>query len=133
MVDRPWKKVGTAGDREYLALVSYLPLRMLRSTFAFLRFVRAVTAQLNQTRGLLGFTFRAKVLSKRYYTLSVWEDEGALMEFVSAAPHMDTMRALGPHMGETRFVRWTIAGSEVPPTWESAIARLEAEPTARHP
>ena len=82
---------------------------------------------------LLGFTFRAKVLSKRYYTLSVWQDEGALTEFVRTLPHLETMRALGPHMGETRFVRWTIAGSEVPPTWESAIARLEAEPTARHP
>ena len=86
--------------------------------------MQAITAQLGRTRCLIGFSFRAKILSGRYYTLSVWEDERALMEFVRAAPHVDTMRALGPYLGETKFVRWAIPGSQVPPGWESAIARL---------
>jgi quinol monooxygenase YgiN len=124
MVDTPWRSFAKAGDREYLALISFLPLRRYRTLPAFFRFVRAIGKQLEASPGLVGFSLRAKFLSRRFYTFSVWEDEGALMAFVGKTPHLETMRALGPHLGGTKFVRWSLRGPGVPPSWEEALRRL---------
>jgi hypothetical protein len=33
------------------------------------------------------------------------------------------MTALASHMGETKFVRWTVKGSELPLSWDDALSR----------
>src|SRR5438094_873180 len=113
MVDRPWTPVATPGDGEYLALISFLPLKRRRTTFKFLRYSGAIGEQLTKTRGVLGFAFRAKILSRKFYTLSVWKDEAALTEFVGTNPHRGTMSAMRADMGETKFVRWLVRRSEI--------------------
>src|SRR5207245_1790913 len=55
-----------------------------------------VGRQLAETRGLVGYSFRAKFSSHRFWTLSIWEDEQALMAFVSQDPHRTTMGLLQP-------------------------------------
>jgi len=125
MVDHPWTVVAPpVGDREYLALITHLPLKRFRMITRFLRFSGAISRQLEGTHGLLGFSFRAKILARDFYTLSVWEDEQALDDFVRAEPHRGTMGTMRPHMAETKFVRWTLKGSEVPPSWREAIEVL---------
>jgi heme-degrading monooxygenase HmoA len=127
MVDRPWTVVAApAGDREYLALISYPPLKRFRMIPRFLRYSGLVSTQLEGTRGLVGFAFRAKILARECYTLSVWEDERALDEFVRAEPHRGTMGTMRPQMAETKFVRWTLKGSQVPPSWREAIEVLRS-------
>ena len=86
--------------REYLVLLTYLPLKGYRRMLTLMRRSRAVSHQLAKTPGLIGFTFRAKLFRHRFWTLSAWEDEKALMEFVGKVPHLDTMKVLGPHMRE---------------------------------
>ncbi len=73
-------------EREYLALVSYLPLRGIRKLPAFLRYSQEVRQQLARSRGLIGFSLRASAgfLRRRFWTLSVWEDERALSDFVKS-------------------------------------------------
>src|SRR5438093_9820510 len=79
IVDSPWKSVGRADSaREYMVLLSYLPLKGYRRMLTLLRRSRAVSRQLANTPGLIGFTFRAKLLRHRFWTLSAWEDEAAL-------------------------------------------------------
>jgi len=101
-------------------------LRRFRTTPRFLRHAGAISRQLEGTRGLLGFTFRAKILSRKFYTLSVWEDEQALEDFIRSKPHVDTMPVMRPHMAEPKFVRWSVKGSEIPPSWDRAMAVLRA-------
>ena len=128
MVDRPWTAVAAAADdREYLALISYLPLKRFRTVPRFLRYSGAIAEQLERTRGLVGFAFRGKIIAREFYTLSVWDDEQALMDFVRAEPHLGTMGALRPHMAETKFVRWRVKGPRVPPSWEDALRALRSE------
>ena len=130
MVDTPWKSFLTPDrGREYLALLSYLPLKGFRKMLALQRQSTKVGGQLAETRGLIGYSFRAKLSSHRFWTLSIWEDEPALMEFVGQDPHRATMGLLQPYMSETAFTRWTIRGSEVPPSWDDAIRRAEAAAT----
>jgi len=115
--------------REYLALLSYLPLKGFRKMLTLQRQTGEIRAQLASTPGLLGYSFRAKLLSHRFWTLSIWEDERALMAFVARDPHRATMGTLQPYMAETAFTRWPIRGSDVPPSWDEAMQRADAAPT----
>src|SRR5256886_10823783 len=109
MVDLPWQSVHAANhQRQYLALLSYLPLKGYRKMWMFSRHVRAIRRQLARTPGLIGYSLRAKLFRHRFWTLSVWEDNAALTAFVRNEPHRMTMGALGPHMDATAFVRWDV-------------------------
>jgi hypothetical protein len=120
----PWRSFGRAEpERQYVALLSYLPLKRGWQIPSFLRHTVRITGQLRRSRGLVGYSLRAQLVAKRFWTLSAWEDEAALRGFVQAQPHARTMAALAPHMGETSFIRWTVRGSELPVSWEGALKR----------
>jgi hypothetical protein len=125
-VDTPWIVLGQAdAGREYIALLSYLPLRSYLKIPLFARFSYEIYRQMRTTPGAVGFAMRAKVLSRKFWTLSVWESDRALMEFVANVPHGKIMKALAPHMGATAFTRWKIRGSQIPPRWDDAMRRSE--------
>lgn len=110
--------------REYVALASYLPLTSFDRTPYMLRHSRTMRGALAEAPGLVGYSFKSKIPSKRYWTLSVWADGAVLDAFVARSPHVDVMALLKPDMGETKFERWTIAGSDALPTWDDALHRL---------
>ena len=128
----PWTSSRTAEpDREYLVLASALPLRRFRTTPRFMLLVMQVRRQLAGAPGLVGYSLDARPLARRYWTLSVWEDQDALARFVAANPHATAMTRLRPHMGTTRFTTWQLPGSSLPPRWSDARARLDAESAGR--
>jgi heme-degrading monooxygenase HmoA len=73
---------------------------------------------------LVGFSLLARPWRKQYATLSVWVDEAALSAFAAASPHRELMAKLAPEMATTKFVRWTMTGSEGRPSWRNALHRL---------
>jgi hypothetical protein len=111
-------------DVEYLVLASSIPPKSVASTWKLFRGSMAVRRQLAATDGVVGFSMLAEPVRKHYATLSVWRDEAALDAFARAHPHDRLMADLAPRMGPTRFVRWTILGSEGPPSWATALQRL---------
>jgi quinol monooxygenase YgiN len=120
----PWKTIAKVeGSREYLALLSYLPLKKYRMIPRFLQFSFQIQRQLNNSPGVVGYSLRAKPLSRNFWTLSVWEDETALQNFVRKVPHLDAMTSLIPHMGPTRFSQWRVVGSSLPLHWDDAMRR----------
>jgi uncharacterized protein DUF3291 len=123
----PWKSFAAPkSDREYTAMVSYLPLNKFRALPKFLRYTRQIQRQLAASEGLVGYSMDAKVFGKEFWTLSVWEDAEALRRFVHRNPHDETMTALLPDMGQTAFVRWRAKGSSVPPDWSAAKDRVRS-------
>jgi quinol monooxygenase YgiN len=124
MATLPWKSSTRADpERQYLALLSYLPVkRGWRIPWFLLHTVR-VMGQLRKSKGLVGYSLYARLAAKSFWTFSVWEDEGALSRFVHAQPHVGTMAAVAPHMDKPRFVRWTLKGSELPVSWEDVLKR----------
>jgi heme-degrading monooxygenase HmoA len=84
--------------------------------------------QLAAAQGLLGHSVLARPFSKRFWTLSAWENEAALRAFVQHPPHVRLMAALTPHMGETKFVRWMVKGSQLPLRWDDALRRFVGSP-----
>jgi hypothetical protein len=124
-MDTPWKSLAQVDKaREYLALLSYLPLRQYRKIPAFFRFTFQIQRQLAQSPGALGYSLRAKPWSRQFWTLSVWEDSAALMDFVRKVPHSESMKAMAPFMGRTKFERWRVLGSGIPLKWDDAVRRM---------
>ena len=127
MPPTPWKTfVQPDPDREYLALLTYLPLKHYRTIPRFVGYTRRIEAQLAETVGLVGYAVRAQLLRRDFWTLSVWEDEGALQQFIHEGFHSGVMTILIPDMRETNFVRHSIKGCDYPPSWESAMRSIEA-------
>jgi len=121
----PWKSFRPAEPgREYLALLSYLPLRSFWAIPKFLRFTLQTQKQLSAAAGLIGYSMDAEPFGRRFWTLSVWEDSQALMNFVRQAPHSRIMQDLAPHMDKTRFVQWKVTASDLPLKWVEAKARM---------
>ena len=122
----PWKTVQKpVPTREYVALLSELPLETFRALPAFLSYAREIDAHLKRAPGLIGYSMKARLLRKMFWTLSVWESTAALKAFVDERPHDEAMAALQGKMGRTRFIQWRIADFQCPPTWEHAFKREE--------
>ena len=108
-MDIPWKTLAAVEkEREYLALLSYLPLNRYSKIPAFMRFSMEINKQLSETLGAIGYSMRALLFTRRFWTLSVWEDSMALMDFVAKVPHSESMKAMAPFMGKTKFTQWKV-------------------------
>jgi len=125
LVDIRWNFVRQPDpSREYVALVSFLPLRKFSAIPRFLQYAREIGDQVERSRGATGYSFRAKLLQRRSYTLSAWETEEDLRAFVRERPHSRVMIDVRPLLRETKFVPWREKGSSLPPAWDRAIQRL---------
>ena len=121
-MDTPWIKfVAPDASREYFALLSYLPPNKYRAIPAFLKFTFQIQKQLSLTPGIIGYSLRAKPLSRNFCTLSAWVNEQSLRDFVVKLPHGNAMKAMTPHMGPTSFTKWKVSGCALPLRWEEAM------------
>ena len=124
MPAKPWRSLSKIElEREYLALLTFLPLKSFWRLPAFVLATAAVTKQLAAAQGLIGYSLLARPLTKNFWTLSVWLDEASLQAFIHHPPHVRLMASLTPHMRKTRFVRWTVKGSQLPLLWDDALRR----------
>lgn len=83
MPTKPWVTFHRPDpDRDYLVLLTQLPLKRFRDLGAFLHYTWRIQRQLRRTPGLLGYSLLARILKRQFWTLSVWEGEAALHQFV---------------------------------------------------
>lgn len=124
-MDLPWTtRAEMEPGLEYLVMASHLPLRRITDTVRFFRAVSAIRKQLAGTDGLVGYTLRAKPLSRDYWTLSVWQGETALRAFMRTPPHAGLMTSLRPVMRPTKFITWKIPAADGRPSFTDALHRL---------
>ncbi len=107
-------------------MITFLPITGYLRFPEFFRDVRAVQDQLHKSYGLIGFKLRADILSKKTYTLSVWEDAASLKKFITSDAHRETMAKNPDYLGADRkFVTTFLKGRDYPPTWQWAMKRLK--------
>jgi hypothetical protein len=122
---KPWEEFGSPdANANYVALVSYLPLKSIWHVFRFVVYTAQVVGQLKNAQGLVGYSLLAHPFSGKFWTLSAWKDDEALRRFVQDPPHVRIISALSPHMAPTKFVCWSVRGSELPLQWKEALGRL---------
>jgi hypothetical protein len=121
----PWKTLSSPVlGEQYVALLSFLPLKSFVMIPKFMWFALQTQRQLSHSPGLIGYSLLAEPFQRRFWTLSAWQDSQNLMDFVQQIPHSKIMQSLTPHMGKTRFVRWTVTAADIPLNWKDAQARL---------
>lgn len=121
----PWRQFGPPDPNgDYVALVSFLPLKSFSRLFPFVVYTVQVIKQLAKADGLVGYSLLANPLSKRFWTLSAWKSEETLRAFVVKTPHVQIMKSLSPYMAGTKFVRWPVKGSQLPLQWDDALRRI---------
>ena len=125
MLPLPWKTVAAPNpQQEYVALLSLLPLKQYRTIPLFLWLTFKTQQQLRRAEGLIGYSLQAEPFSRKFWTLSAWEDHKSLMTFVRQVPHGKIMQVLALHMGKTQFVQWKASGSDIPLNWDAAKERM---------
>ncbi len=86
-----------------------------------------IEAELIRAPGLVGASLRGELLGDARWTLSVWEDGAALGRFVGGEAHARAIQDADALTDEVRTARWELGRAEVPPDWDEALERLEAE------
>ena len=126
MAETPWRTFRAPNpDGDFVALLSYLPLKNYWRVLTLPVYAAQVIKQLATADGLAGYSLLARPLSKRFWTLSAWESEDSLRAFVRNQPHQRIMAALAPHMDKTKCVRWVVKGSDFPLRWDDALRRCD--------
>ncbi len=125
MPTTPWKKCAdTEPNNPYVVFLTYLPLKRYRMIPRFLFYTVRILVQLTKSRGLVGYSLRANLFKNSFWTLSVWQDQSALRDFAFKGFHREVMKLLRNDMGSTKFIKWTLEGTAVPPSWEDAMRRF---------
>jgi quinol monooxygenase YgiN len=86
---------------------------------------------LKRSDGLIGYSLKADLIRKTFWTASAWRDEAALTRFANSDTHGAAITALQPHMADARIETFTVAGSDLPPTWADIEHRLISDAAAR--
>jgi hypothetical protein len=121
----PWKALREPEpEREYLVILTYLPVRRLSRLPRFLGYVGKIKRQLDAAPdGLVGYSLLARPFSSRYWTLSAWEDVPTMGRFLRERPHLDAMERLSQDLSGFHNTRWKALGHSLPPSWDDALAR----------
>ncbi len=123
----PWTTVREASpDADVVVLASRLELGSRLRIPGFLRAAMAIRRQVRNAPGALGVSLIAQPARKTFWTLSAWNDQAALDDFVRARPHVDVMTRYRPLLREAMFRTWSTPGGSLPIPWDEAKRRLAA-------
>lgn len=75
--------------------------------------------------GWVGASFR-NVGKLQWWTMSVWEDEASMMEFVASGPHLLAMTEISDVSAAAEATRLEVTADELPLDWDDALDRLNA-------
>ncbi|WP_067468058.1 DUF3291 domain-containing protein [Actinomadura macra] len=121
----PWIPMEKADPgTKVLVMASRLEVRSLRHVPGFFLASLALLRQARRSEGAHGFTLKAQLLKRTFWTLSAWSDRKALQSYAAAEPHASTMRRKRAVMRDSTFVFWDVQGADLPIDWADARRRI---------
>jgi hypothetical protein len=111
-------------EREYAAMASRLPLAHYRSVPSFMRDTLRIRRQLASAPGLVGYGLKADLMSKTFWTFSIWEDRASIDTFAASDPHQQIIQRLRPRMMPTNFSFFSLSGSSLPMSWDQMTSSV---------
>jgi heme-degrading monooxygenase HmoA len=107
-------------------MASRLRLSSPRHLPRFLRASTRVGRQAREAPGCIDSRLRAQLRSLTFWTLSAWEDEAAMKEFVRSEPHLGAMRDLRARgaVASAEFRSW-VDDAAVLPDWDAVTPRFD--------
>lgn len=125
----PWMKANPADDdtAEVVVMASRFEVKSLSQVPGFFMASMKLWRQALRSKGALGVSLRADLLSRTFWTLSAWTDRGAINAYAGSEPHKSTMRSKRKVMKDSTFVFWTVPAGALPMKWDDAVTRINAE------
>jgi antibiotic biosynthesis monooxygenase len=99
-------------------------LHRYRDVPRFLRWTVKIRRQLRRDPGCAGFTLDAKLLTKKFWTLSAWADREAMARFVHSDQHAAMLVDMAGRVGNPSFVDSTARRADLPLDWTAARNRI---------
>jgi hypothetical protein len=125
-MDFSWKSFGEPeADADLRGVIGYLHPTQYRTVSRVLWNTRQIEAQLAESKGLVGYSLRAKLFPRRFWAVAVWENDESLQSFVEGNPHAGIRSALKGAMEESWFKTFDVKTEEVPIDIDEAITRVE--------
>ncbi len=90
----------------------------------FWEYIDKILDTLAQQPGYLGHGVRIKLLGGEAWTMTAWEDQKSVNDFVNTPLHRTAVRSGYPALADERFAQITVKRSEVPISWKRADALL---------
>ena len=111
--------------QQVVVVATRLQLRGWRQIRRFFQLNGAIKRQLKGTPGVINYWLRADFLRLRFYTISVWEDDRSIDEFVRVGDYRAAMAGFDEVAvrGESGFTRWKTA-APMKADWRDAAKRL---------
>ncbi|HJU33993.1 MAG TPA: hypothetical protein VJ695_02615 [Nitrososphaera sp.] len=108
---------------KYTHVVTFLPLKSWRHMIPFQLMTSKVIKQAKQSHGIVDYAVKADFPKKHFWTLSIWENQYSMRQFVMADPHFLAMKKFEVWAGDgSAFAHWTSSTSSI--DWEEAMRRL---------
>ncbi len=105
-----------------IASVTELNLKNFWSLFLFLPHAVRSKVQADKSKGLISISIKSEGLLVQR-TLTVWEDEASMKDYVRSGWHLKAMKSFGKMAQKSFVVKFEVQAT---PTWEEAIKQLRA-------
>ena len=100
--------------RDSVVLGSRLELRRFRHLTGFLVAAVRIRRQVRRSPGALGVSLIAHPTRRTFWTLSAWEDQESLDDFVRTAPHSQVMERFHARLAQASFTTWNVPTKQLP-------------------
>jgi len=114
-------------EHEYCAFANVGERKSVWSYFSLLMGARKVAQQLKTAKGVIGLTGRLGFLNREVAIVGVFENEDAVNEFAHSGQHASCMEKTKSMVKVMKCVKWSVLGSNLPPTIDDAISRANAK------
>lgn len=126
MLTVPWASPKSQPHIPTLTQISRLELARARDVPGFLIAALRIRRAALRTPGAGGISLRAQPLRRTFWTLSTWNDETAIVEFMRSEVHGAVMVKYRDRMAGSHFHTWTaIDQTTHKPSWADAQQRYE--------
>lgn len=103
-----------------IASITELNLKNLWSFLVFIPHAVKSKIQASQAPGIVSIVLGSDgILTQR--TLSVWENEKAMRDYVKSGDHLKAMKTFAKHANKSFTAHFDV---DSPPSWETALAHL---------
>jgi heme-degrading monooxygenase HmoA len=129
-IGMPYKvlKPGYSKDSNVVLAITYIEIKKDSPDLSkFWDHVFGIHKNMGENPGVLGVSIRKTIFSSKAWTMTIWENESSLENFVENERHRTAMREGRSAIVKTKFYRTTKKYSELPISWDVAEALVEKE------
>ncbi len=98
-------------------------LRRYRDVFPLLKLTQEITEQMDQTPGIIRYALSARFFTRKFRTLSVWQDKPSMQLFISSVLHAKAIKQFERWGASIAFAEWP--SKNMMPDWREADRRLQ--------